>query len=150
MLHEQLKADMKGALKAREEMRLTTLRGILSAFTNELVALKRKPDEILEDDAVLTVIKRAVKQRKDSIEQFEAGGRADLADKEKEELVVLEAYLPAQASRDDIEKAVDTALAENLNIDPSKSGMLVGVVMKALGGNADGTLVKEVIEAKLA
>ena len=150
MLHTQLKDDMKAALKAREQMRLTTLRGLLSAITNELVAQKRKPDEMLEDDGVLSVIKRAVKQRKDSIEQFEKGGRPELAEKEREELAVLEAYLPAQASREDIATAVDAVLADMGDVDPSKSGIVVGAVMKKLQGNADGALVKEVVSEKLA
>lgn len=150
MLHDTLKSDMKDALKAREEMRLTTLRGIISAITNELVAQKRKPDEALDDDGVLTVIKRAVKQRKDSIEQFEQGGRSDLADKEKEELAVLEQYLPAQASREDIEAAVAKVLTEMDDVDPTKSGIIVGKAMKELQGNADGTLVKEVVSEKIS
>lgn len=150
MLQTQLKEDMKAALKAREEVRLTTLRGLLSACTNELVALKRKPDEALEDDAVLAVIKRAVKQRRDSIEQFEKGGRDDLASKEKEELEILEAYLPAQASREDVEAAVDKALANLGDVDPSKMGIVVGAAMKELQGNADGALVKEVVSEKLS
>lgn len=150
MLHDTLKSDMKDALKAREEMRLTTLRGIISAATNELVAQKRKPDEVLDDDGVLTVIKRAVKQRKDSIEQFEQGGRSDLADKEKEELAVLEQYLPAQASREDIEAAVAKVLAEIGDVDPTKSGIVVGKAMKELQGNADGALVKEVVDEKIS
>jgi len=149
MLHTKLKEEMKEALKAREEVRLTTIRGILSAITNELVSLKRKPDELLEDDGVLAVIKRAVKQRKDSIEQFENGGRQELADKEKEELSILETYLPAQASNEEIEAVVDKVLAEVGDVDPSKMGIVVGAVMKEMAGNADGAVVKEIIAAKL-
>lgn len=141
---------MKTALKAHESLRLTTLRGLLAACTNELIAHKQKPDEQLDDDGVLAVVKRAVKQRKDSIEQFEQGGRPELAKQEREELAVLEEYLPAQASREDIEKAVQESLASLGDIDPSKSGIVVGAVMKALGGNADGAVVKEIVAEKLA
>ncbi len=150
-LHDTLKSEMREALKAREEMRLTTLRGILSAATNELVSLKRKPDEVLEDDGVLTVIKRAVKQRKDSIEQFTKGGRDDLVQREKEELAVLETYLPAQASNEEVEAAVDKALATLGDVDPStiKVGIVVGAAMKELAGNADGAVVKEIVAKKL-
>jgi len=140
---------MKEALKAREEVRLTTLRGIISAVTNELVALKRKPDETLEDEGVLAVIKRAVKQRKDSIEQFEKGGRDDLVQREQAELAILKAYLPAQASAEEVEVAVDKALATLGEVDPSKMGIVVGAVMKEMGGNVDGALVKEVVAKKL-
>jgi len=141
---------MKAALRARAEVRLTTLRGLLSAITNELVALKHKPDEILDDKDVLNVIKRAVKQRKDSIEQFEKGNRDDLAQREKEELAILEVYLPAQASREDVEAAVDRALASLGDVDPSKAGIVVGAAMKELQGNADGAMVKEVVAEKLS
>ena len=149
MLHTQLKEDMKAALKARDDVRLTTLRGLLSAITNELVARKRKPDEVLEDDGVRAVIKRAVKQRRDSIEQFERGGRDDLAAKERAELAVLEAYLPAQASREEIEAAAEKVLSSLGAVDPQKAGVVVGAVMKELNGNADGALVKEVVTEQL-
>ena len=149
-LHDTLKSEMIKALKAREEVRLTTLRGIISAVTNELVTLKRKPNEILEDDGVLSVIKRAVKQRKDSIEQFEKGGRQDLADKEKEEMAILETYLPAQASNEEIEAVVDKVLKDLGEVDPSKMGVVVGAAMKELKGNADGSVVKEIIAKKLS
>lgn len=150
MLHTTIKEDMKAALKAREELRLTTLRGVLSAITNELLTQRKKPDEMLDDGSVLQVIKRAVKQRKDSIEQFETGGRDDLAQKEKEELAILETYLPAQASREEVEAAVDAVIAELGSVDPTKSGVVVGMVMKKLAGNADGNLVKEMVGAKVS
>lgn len=150
MMHDTLREDMKTALKARDEIRLTTIRGLVSSLTNELVSLKRKPSEKLSDEEVITVIKRAVKQRKDSIEQFEKGGRQDLADIEKKELAILEAYMPAGASQEEIEAAVLKAIADNPTIDASKSGMLVGIVMKSLNGNADGTVVKEIITQKLS
>lgn len=150
MMHTQLKESMKDALRARDEVRLTTLRSIISAITNELVATKRKPDELLDDDGVITVIKRAVKQRKDSIEQFEKGNRPELAEREKAELTILEAYLPAQASREDIVEAVQKTLASIGDVDPTKMGIVVGAVMKELQGNADGALVKEVVSEQLA
>tara|TARA_A100001015_G_scaffold310578_2_gene412262 strand:- start:2282 stop:2734 length:453 start_codon:yes stop_codon:yes gene_type:complete len=150
MLHAQLKEDMKTALKAREELRLSTLRGLLSALTNELVAQRRKPDELLEDDGVLSVIKRAVKQRKDSIEQFDKGGRTDLADKEKSEMEILEEYLPTQMSREDIGEAVVRVLETMPDAELRKAGIVVGAVMKELQGNADGAVVKEIVTDKLS
>ena len=89
---------MTDAMKARDVVRTNVLRGLMASFTNEAVAKKRKPDEELSDEEVLVVIGRAVKQRKDSIEQFEKGGRADLAGVEKSELAILETYLPTQMS----------------------------------------------------
>ena len=85
---------MVEAMKAKDILRLNVIRGLLASFTNEAIAKRRKPDEELSDDEVLIVISRAVKQRKDSIEQFEKGGRKDLVEVEKSELVILETYLP--------------------------------------------------------
>ena len=117
---------------------------MLAAFTNELVAKGKKPTEELAEPEMITVLKRLAKQRKDSAEQFTAGGRPELAEKELMELKIIEAYLPQMASREDIEKVAREKMAE-LNVDAAGQGKLMGAVIKALGGNADGTLVKEVI-----
>jgi len=146
MLHEQIKEEIKIAMKAKEELRLSVLRGMLSAFTNELVATKRKPSEILPDEDALMVVKRLVKQRKDSVEQFRAGKREDLASKEEAEMKILEKYLPEMMSREEIEKVVLTKKEELKIVDKSKMGMLMGAVIKELKGKADGSLVKEVVE----
>lgn len=143
---QQIRENMKTALKAKDEVRLTTLRGLLSAFTNELVALKRKPTDALSDTEALAVIKRAVKQRKDSIEQFQKGSREDLVAREQAELIVIEAYLPASVSESDIRTAALAKKQELGTVDKAKAGILVGAVMKALGGNADGALVKKIVE----
>lgn len=147
MLHEQIKKEMVEALKAKEEIRLSVLRGLLTAFTNELVANKKKPDEILSDENVLKVIKRSVKQRQDSIEQFTKGGRTELAEKEAKELKVLETYLPESMSKDDILKIAKTKQKELGITDKSKMGMLMGAIMKETKGEADGKDVKEVVES---
>src|SRR3989344_3471070 len=105
-IHETLKKEIPDALRARDEVKLRTLRSLVTAMTNEVVAKKRKPDEYLNDDEAIVVIKRAASQRKDSIEQFEKGGRNDLAEPEKLELAIIEALLPAMMSRDEIEKVV--------------------------------------------
>lgn len=146
-LHEDIKASLKDALKAKEEARLRTIRGLLTAFTNELVATGHKPQDILPDDAVLAVIKRLTKQRKDSIEQFDAAGRTDLSAVEKEELVILEAYLPAMMSQEEIRPIAEAKKAELGMTDKSKLGQLVGAVMKELAGKADGGDVKAVVES---
>lgn len=149
MLHTRIREEIKEAMKAKDETRLLALRGLLSAFTNELVALKRKPSEELSDDEALAVIRRAVKQRKDSIEQFLAGGRKDLAENEKAEIDVLEPFLPKMASRDEIRRIVESKIAELGALDKSKMGVLMGAVMKELKNNADGKEVKEIIEKLL-
>ena len=136
---------MTVAMKARDALRLDTLRGALAAFTNELVAKGRKPTEELADNDAVTVLKRLAKQRKEAVEVYTKGGRAELAEKESKEFKIIEEYLPQMASREDIEKVVREKMA---GIDPSDKaavGKLTGVVMKELDGNADGALVKEVI-----
>ncbi len=146
MIHEQIRDEIKEAMKAREKVRLNVLRGILTALTNELVASGKTPQDMIDDDSALTVIKRLAKQRKDSIEQFEKGDRKDLADKEREEFVYLEKYLPQMMSKEEIQKIAEAKKMELGIDDKAKMGMLMGAVMKELKGKADGTDVKEVIE----
>ena len=150
MTHGQLREEIKNALRAREEVRLSVLRGLLAACTNELVAQGKKPTDELSQESVMSLVRRGAKQRKDSIEQFGKGGRPDLAEKEKEELAILERMLPAQMSWEDIE-TVAKAKATELGIsDRSGTNKLMGALMKDLTGNADGTLVKEVIDSMFA
>lgn len=146
-LHEDIKASLKEAMKAKEEVRLRTIRSLLTAFMNELVASNRTPQDILTDEEVLTVIKRAAKQRKESISQFEAAGRDDLASPEKDELVVLESYLPQMMSQEELKPIAEAKKAELGIDDRSKMGILIGAVMKEVGGNADGADVKAVVES---
>ncbi len=155
-LQLQIREDMKDAMRAREAEKVTTLRGLLSAFTNELIAQKRKPTEELEEENVLTVIKRAVKQRKDSIEQFTKGGRDELAQKEQTELEILEGYLPEGASKEEIENIVKVKIEELGITSVSQIGQLIGAVMKEFAspsntlGQADGNDVKEVASKLLS
>ena len=144
-LHQDIREQMREAMKAREVTKLSVLRGLLASFTNEAVAKKRKPDEELLDEEVLTVISRAVKQRKDSIEQFEKGGRADLVDAEKAELSILETYLPVQMSREEVLAYVKEKQSA-LNMSKDKAGQLMGLVMKELKGKVDGAVVKEAVD----
>jgi uncharacterized protein YqeY len=146
-LHQDIKAKMVDAMKAKDQVKLNTMRGLLSAFTNELVSKKMKPDGELPDEDVLAVISRAVKQRKDSIEQFERGGRSDLADGEKAELAILESFLPAQMSRDEIFSYVKAKQVQLSMIDPTKKNQFMGMVMKELKGKADGMIVKEAVDS---
>lgn len=145
-IHEQIKNEIKEAMFAKDEVRLSVLRGLLAAFTNELVSQKRKPQEMLSDEDAVAVIKRSAKQRKESIEQFRKGGREDLAKTEEEEIKYLQKYLPVSMSLEEIKKIV-LAKKEELGIaDKSKSGQLVGVIMKELRGRADGSDVKKAVE----
>ncbi len=144
-----IKAGIKDAMIKKEEIRLSVLRGLSSAFTNELVSQKRMPQEELSDEDAINVIRRALKQRKDSIEQFEKGGRPDLAEGEKAELAILETFLPKLMSKEEILVVVEAKKAELGEIDPAKIGIFIGAVMKELKGKADGADVKDVVESLL-
>ena len=145
-LHTQIQAEIQSAMKERNEIRLTLLRSLVTAFTNELVAKKRKPDEELSDEDVLSVISRAAKQRKDSIEQFQKGGRDDLAEREIKELSIIESYLPEMLGKEEIEKVAKKKQEELGITDISQKGMLMGAVMSELKNKADGKLVKDIVD----
>ena len=146
-LQNDIKGQIKEAMLAKDQVRLLVVRGLVAAFTNELVAKSRKPTEELSDEDVLSVIKRAVNQHKDSIEQFTKGGRKDLADSEMAELAILEKYLPKMMSRDEIKKVAESKKVELGITDKAKLGQFVGLLMKELKGKADGGDVKAVAEA---
>jgi len=149
-LHQQLKGQIKEALKNKDAVRLGVVRGLVSSFTNELVSLKRTPQDELSDEEVLNVIRRAVKQRKDSIQQFVDGGRPDLAETEKIELAVLETYLPAQMSREEVLSLAQNKMSDLGITDKTKAGLFMGALMKDLKGKADGDVVKSVVDELLA
>lgn len=150
MLQQKIKDQIKDAMRAKDELRKEVLRGILTAFVNELVAQRRMPQDTLEDDACLAVLKRLVKQRKDSAEQFEKGNRPELAEKEKKELLIIEEFLPKAMSREDIKVIAVKKQAELGAVDRSKMGQFIGAVMKECKGAADGNDVKAVVEELLA
>ncbi len=150
MLTTQIREDMKNAMKAKNDLTRDTLRGAMSAFTNELVAKGKKPTDELTEAEAIAVLKRLAKQRKDSIEQFTAGGRRELAEKEARELAVIEKYLPQTAGREEIEKVARTKMTELGITDASGVGKLTGAVMKEMAGRADGNDVKAVITTLVA
>ena len=145
-LHEQIKNQLRDAMKAKDQVKLRTVRSILTAFTNELVTTGKTPQTIISDEVALSVIKRLAKQRKESITQYEAANRPELAVPEKEELVVLESYLPQMMSTEEIKHVAEAKKAELGIEDKSKMGVLIGVIMKELAGKADGGDVKSVVE----
>lgn len=145
--HTDLRVTLKEAMKAKDEVKLRTVRSIITACTNELVATSRTPQDELKDDEVIGVIKRLAKQRKESIVQYEAAGRSELAAPEKAELAVLESYLPTLMSQDAIRPIAEATKAELGVTDKAKLGVLVGAVMKKLQGQADGADVKAVVES---
>lgn len=144
-LKEKISDDMKAAMRAKESEKLATIRLINAAIK------QREVDERIElnDEQVLSVIEKMIKQRKDSITQFEAGGRQDLADKEKSELEILAAYMPAQLSDDDIRAEVQAAVAQSGAAGPQDMGKVMGVLKGKLAGRADMTAVSAMVKAAL-
>lgn len=146
-IQETIREELKDAMKAKDDVRLRTIRNMLTSFTNEAVATGGKPQDALDDEKALTVISRLAKQRKDSIEQYTKGGRDDLAEEEKKELVILEKYLPAMMSQDDIRPFAEKKKTEMGIDDKSKAGQLMGAIMKDLKGKASGDDVKAVVDS---
>ncbi|MFT5280709.1 MAG: hypothetical protein ACI9AR_000137 [Flavobacteriaceae bacterium] len=146
MMQKQIKEQMISAMKNKDKVRVQTLRGLMTSCVNELVATKRTPQDILEDSEVMTVIARLVKQRKDSISQYEDAGREDLSAEEKVELAILEEYLPAQMTEEEVRAFLESKKADLDLSDKTKIGMVIGTVMKDLKGKVDGTIVKKEIE----
>jgi uncharacterized protein YqeY len=149
-IHETLKKSIPETLRAKDEVKLRTLRSLVTAMTNEVVAKKRKPDEFLTDEEAVTVLKRAAAQRKDSIEQFEKAGRNELAEPEKLELAIIAALLPAQMSSEEIEKVAKAKMAELGVSSKADAGKFTGALMKELKGKADGGDVKAVVDSLLS
>lgn len=145
-LKDQINDDMKTAMRAKETERLGTIRLLLAAIKQREV-----DDRVTLDDAAITgVIDKMIKQRKDSISQFEAAGRTDLADKEKAELAVLAAYMPEQLSADAIAAEIQAAVAATGAAGPQDMGKVMGVLKPKLAGKADMTAVSAQVKAALA
>lgn len=143
---EQIEKDLVAAMKAREELRLSVLRMAKAALMNKKVELG-KP---LEDAEGLAVLRTLIKQRHDSVEQFRKGNRNDLADKEEAEIKVIEGYLPAGASEEEIDAAVLAAIQETGATSAKDMGKVMKAAMASLAGkNADGKRVSEKVRAKL-
>ena len=148
-IHETLKKSIPDALRARDEIRLRTLRSLVAAMVNEVVAKKRKPEEFLADEEAIVVLKRAANQRKDSIEQFQKASRNDLVEPEEAELAVLESYLPAQMSREEIMALAKVKMAELGVSTKADAGKFIGALMKEIKGKAGGDNVKAVVDSLL-
>ncbi len=144
-LKDRITDDMKAAMRAKEADRLGTIRLLLAALKQKEV------DErvVLDDAMVIAIVDKLIKQRKDSISQFGAAGRDDLVAKESAELLVLEAYLPARLSADEIDAAVRAIVAEVGAKGPGDMGKIMGAVKQKLAGNADMGLVSAAVKRAL-
>src|SRR5687767_13207481 len=144
---QQIISDLRASMKARDSARTSTLRMVKAGIVNREI---EKGGE-LDDDEMAQLLRSMVKQRKDSVEQFEKGARPELAAKEQTELEVIEAYLPQAASQDEIEQAVAAAIAETDALSMKDMGKVMKAVQSALAGkNADGRTVSDAVKAKLS
>lgn len=141
----KLAEDMKTAMKAKDAARLSTIRMVNSVIKNREIDQRRE----LSDDEVAAVISSSLKQRRDSIEQFKAGGRQDLVDKEEAEVVILMSYLPQQITEDEIRDIVKSAVAETSATSAKDMGKVMKVIMPKTKGKADGALVNKVVKELL-
>ena len=145
-LKEQITEDMKSAMRAKEAERLGTIRLLLAAIK------QREVDErITVDDAgIIAIIEKLIKQRKDSIEQFQKAGRTDLVDQESKELAILQAYMPAQLSAAEVQSAIQKIIADLGASGPQDMGKVIGALKAQLAGKADMGMVSGLVKATLA
>lgn len=145
-LMEQVEKDIIGAMKAKDAVKLSTLRMLKSALGNYLIQAKK---DKADDSEVLAAITKQAKQRRESLESFEKAGRMDLADKEKAELTILEAYLPKQLTDEELKAAVQNAITLSGATSPADMGKLMKALMPQVQGKADGKRVQEAVKALL-
>lgn len=160
-LREKIQEQAKEALKSKEQLKLSVLRMLIAAVFNKekekrAKLSKMEKDETklaemskLDDAEVLEVVASEVKKRKDSIEQFEKGGRPELADKEKKEMEILAAYLPEQMSEEEIRKMVKEKISQTGASGPKDTGKVMAALMPQVKGKADGTIVNRIVQEEL-
>lgn len=145
-LEERLIEEMKQAMKSSDKTRLSTIRMIRSTVKNKEIEL-RKP---LDDDAILRVIQGMVKKNEDSIEQFKAGGRMDLVEKETKEIEIMKSFLPQPLSREEVLSVIDQTIEETKASSLKDLGKVMKTVMPKLGGKVDGALVNQLVKERLS
>jgi len=141
-LYERLDSDVKSALKKGDSLKVSVLRMALSAI--KMLQIEKNLKSV-DDDSVIQILQRHLKQHRESIEQFAKGGRADLVDKEKAELKILEEYLPAQLSETELEAIVKSSIAETGAASKSETGKVMKVIMEKTKGRADGKTISKLV-----
>ena len=144
-LKERIQTELKEAMKAHDELKVSTLRLLNSSIKNKEID-ERKP---LDDEGLLAILSTAAKQRRESIDQYEKGGRQDLADKEKAELAILQSYLPQQLSKDEVAAIIKETIAETGASGAKDMGKVMKALMPKVKGKADGKLVNELVKELL-
>jgi len=142
---ERLNQDMKQAMKDKAAGKLSVIRMVKAALKNEEINKGR----LLSEDEELTILTRELKQRRDSLQEFEKAGREDLAEKTREEIAVLTEYLPAQLSEDEIRQIVREAISATGAVSKKEMGKVMGAIMPKVKGRADGTLVQKIVSDEL-
>lgn len=149
-LKEQIGEDIKTAMKAKDKVRLQTVRSIKKAILEKEVELRPKGQESLTPEQEIELLSQQAKQRRDSIEQFNNAGRDDLADKESQELAIIETYLPEQASEAEIEAIIEEIIADSGASTLKDLGKVMGPAMQQLKGKADGKKIQALVKSKLS
>jgi uncharacterized protein YqeY len=145
-LEERLLEEMKEAMKSNDKARLSTIRMIRSAVKNKEIEVRNR----LDDDAVAKVIQGMVRRGEESVAQFQAGGRADLVDKEKKEIEILKSFLPQAMTQEEIQKVIDQSIEETQASSMKDLGKVMKVIMPKLGGKVDGKLVNQLVKERLS
>lgn len=149
-LKEQIGEDIKTAMKAKDKIRLQTVRSIKKAILDKEVELRPQGQDSLTPEQEIELLSQQAKQRRDSIEQFRNGGRDDLVETESQELSIIETYLPAQLSDEEVEAIVDQIITSSGATSVKDLGKVMGPAMKQLKGKADGKKIQELVKSKLA
>ncbi len=148
-LYETVGSQLKEAMKSGDAAKRDVFRMLQSAMKNEAIEKMKQPQDFSDEES-LVVVRRLVKQRKESVTQFESGGRADLAEKEKGEIAILEAFLPTAMPEEELTALVREAIAESGAIGKADMGKAMGVAMKKVAGRADGNAVRAMVEKILS
>ena len=147
-LSDTINEDLKAAMKDKKILELSTLRMLVSALKNRQIELKTKDD--LEEPEIVKVVKSEIKKRRDSIEAYQTGGRQELADKEKDEIRILEKYQPEQMSDEEIDRIVKETVDSLGEVGPGDFGRVMGAVMGRIKDRADGKTVQDAVKRILA
>jgi len=145
-LEERLIEEMKQAMKSNDKLRLSTIRMIRSALKNKEIELRKK----LEDEDIVKVVQVMVRKGEESVEQFQAGGRMDLVEKEKREIEILKSFLPQPLSQEEILKIIDLSIQETQASSPKDIGKVMKSVIPKIGGKADGKLINQLVKERLS
>ena len=146
MLEKKINDDLKGAMKEKKTIKIETLRMLKAEIKNVSIS---KKGASLEDKDVFQIVSKQIKQHRDSIETFSKGGREDLAEKEKQELEILQSYLPKQLSKEEVVSIVKQAIAETGAASRSDMGKVMKLVMEKVKGAAEGKLVSQIVAEQL-